>query len=363
MLSDEQLKKLIYETSIKRLKKNDINEKVLNDVLEYIENTKDNYFIVESIFNANLFSQIENGISRLEDIVIATKDSFYIYNFAFYVKGANIEKLEDAIIELGNVEYIYFFARDVKGANIEKLEDAIIETRNAEDIYNFAREVKRANIEKLEDAIIETKDAEYIYNFAENVKGANIEKLQDAIIETKNAEYIYNFAENVKGANKEKLQNAIMETKDTSYIYAFAENVKGVNYVKLKNEIEKICTDGRIENIYDFIKLRDKINELLEKPKYKIIFKYQSSPDEIGYATKSLIEEQNSISLLGYLIDNIDKEDNLIKLKIYGEFFKNFDNAKYDINDNLDNDILDEAIKLDDEYKEYVTKEKQKIKK
>ena len=48
------------------------------------------------------------------------KNAKNIYNFARYIKGANIEKLENAIIEIKNAEYIYLFARDVKGANMYK---------------------------------------------------------------------------------------------------------------------------------------------------------------------------------------------------------------------------------------------------
>ena len=62
MLNDEQVKNMIYEKSIERFNNNDINEKVLNDVLEYIKNSNNINFLYRIIMNekSTLFSQIEN---------------------------------------------------------------------------------------------------------------------------------------------------------------------------------------------------------------------------------------------------------------------------------------------------------------
>ena len=506
MLNDEQVKNMIYERSIEKFKNNVINEKVLNDVLDYIESNYGDFDILRHIMNnekSSYFSRIENGISRLENVILKHGNASYIYYFAIDVKGANIEKLEDAIIKAGNFEYIKLFAKKVHGANVEKIEDSVISTNNAERIYEFAIDVKDANIEKLEDAIIATKDSEYIYKFAMNVKEANIEKLEDALISLRYAHhYIYEFAKNVKGANIEKLENAIITTKDMGCIYKFAKDIEGaniekleniivenkdpfyicefakeigyspkledaiiatkdaryiydfaksvyganigklekamiktknidfickfagdirganigklentiiklgdeygiiqfamyvkganiekledaiisnaletigdsqllkkleedilkVNYVRLKNKIETLCSFSTVNIIKQ---QQNRICKLLNDEKYKDIL-YRQANDEIGYATKILINGQNSMSLLNDLIDNSDKEDNLLKLKIYGEFLIVNMAKILNVVDMNDETILNEAIKLDDEYENQLQKEKQKIKK
>ena len=66
---------------------------------------------------------IERNIINIDDItneVIGFGNLEYIYNFAYYVRGANIAKLEDAIINKKDARYIYSFAKIVKGANIVK---------------------------------------------------------------------------------------------------------------------------------------------------------------------------------------------------------------------------------------------------
>lgn len=100
------------------------------------------------------------NISKLEDIVIQYKYADYIYEFARYVKGANIVKLEDAYIACVSSSFrLKDFAKYVEGANIEKLEDAIIKICDSHDIYYFAKEVEGVNLYKLRKALKAKKDS------------------------------------------------------------------------------------------------------------------------------------------------------------------------------------------------------------
>lgn len=214
---------------------------VLDDSqIDMVLNLKPKYILIFATSSMN---------SKLEDGIIATSDAYYIYKFARFVKGANIEKLEDAIIATSNIKYIYYFARDIKGANHSKLTDAAISIGNAEYIYYFARYIKGANIEKLGDAIIATGIVKYIYYFARDVKGVNLSKLEDAIIAIGNIEYIYYFARSVKGANIPKLEDVIVATNNIKYIYCFARDVKKANIPRLE---DIIIATGDPEYIYYF---------------------------------------------------------------------------------------------------------------
>lgn len=193
---------------------------------------------------------IEKNIVNIDDItnaVIDSGDLEYIYNFAYYIKGADIPKLENVIMKLGTAENIYYFAKYIKGANITKLENAIINTNDAQNIYYFAAEINGANILKLEDAIINTNDAEYIYYFARDVKGTNISKLEDAIIVLGDVQYIRLIREYIeRRKSKEYLfyllrfahnnDNKAIEKNKEEISDLFKENNKSKTKVLIKDE-------------------------------------------------------------------------------------------------------------------------------
>ena len=185
---------------------------------------------------------IERNIINIDDItneVIGFGNLEYIYNFAYYVRGANIAKLEDAIINKKDARYIYSFAKIVKGANIVKLEDAIINSNNSMYIYYFAKNMKGANIVKLEDAIINTNDSMYIYYFAKNVKGANINitKLTDAIMMIGNYENICLIREYLKQSKINK-KNSLLELVHNNGI-AVKENEEEIQKLVKSNNKSK----------------------------------------------------------------------------------------------------------------------------
>ena len=151
----------------------------------------------------------------------------------------NIDDITNEVIGFGNLEYIYNFAYYVRGANIAKLEDAIINKKDARYIYSFAKVVKGANIVKLEDAIINTNDSMYIYYFAKNVKGANINitKLTDAIMMIGNYENICLIREYLKQSKINK-KNSLLELVHNNGI-AVKENEEEIQKLVKSNNKSK----------------------------------------------------------------------------------------------------------------------------
>lgn len=78
----------------------------------------------------------QEDIQYIQDLVISSKDLYYIKIIAVHVNGANIEALQDEIISSGDPDYIYMFARDVKGSDIEKLGKAMLKTNSTSNIQN-----------------------------------------------------------------------------------------------------------------------------------------------------------------------------------------------------------------------------------
>ncbi len=227
-----------------------------------------------------------------------------IYNFAKYVKNANIEKLENAIIRTRNAKYISMFAVCIKGANIEKLENAVILTKDNVGIVWFATNVQGANVEKLENVVIKFLDAKCIYNFARDVKNADIAKLTIAILNTKNLEYI----------------NSFMLLSKTNLVYIGSKTC----YSLLSEGLEQL-TKEKFLNIKNSKNIgRDIFNQGLSEE----------------------IRQQ----FIDYLFNNIDEGNNSIILRIYYEMLKNPNIKEEDVD------------ALDLEYKNYIMQNKEEVK-
>ncbi len=89
----KEMKKFICGRLLKSTKPEDLNEKVLKDVLEYIEDDKKG--LPEEGTN------IEQSKDRIKDSILASEDSNYIYNFVRNEKCSNYNYaiLEEAIEE------------------------------------------------------------------------------------------------------------------------------------------------------------------------------------------------------------------------------------------------------------------------
>ncbi len=349
MITDEELMELVQKRQIERFKNGELDSEILNVVLDYLEQNNDDklFKYIYCNYDFRLIMQIVQmlgKIEKLQGIVINSKNAEYIYMFAgnaqkFRIKGVNIKLLEEAIIKTENAEYIYNFARFIDGTDILLLEEAIIKTGNNKDrneklrnnyfIYDFAidslkSQIKGANIKLLEDAIIKTGDAEYIYKFAINaqklqIKEVNIKLLEEAIIKTKNAKYIYMFAKYIDGADIALLEKTLGE-----------KTGKETDDYKYLNEFE----------------LDSYLKHLKEK---QIVAKKQATENIISFAVKIIEEKQDREKILCDLIDNIENEDNKLKLKVYRKFL--MDNKE---------DLL-EALELDREYTASKQKKKEYV--
>ena len=296
MISEEQVMKVIKQRKIERYKSGDRDPKLLSDILDYLTQNNDEELLAFIMENDHFddFRGIPNIVNIFENIIINNGKAWLIYAFALRIKGANIAKLEGAIAETKDGEYIYRFAKNVEGATISKLEDAIIET----------------------------KDARYIFYFASFVKGAAISKLEDAIIETKNAEYIYKFAQGIEGANIIALKRALMEMAE--------KNPEDSN---VKEYVEQFNSNEHIRKI-------EQQQFILEK---------QNAENIIPFAMTIILEKQNRKEILDKLIDNIDKENNMLKLQVYSEFLNGHDDED-----------MEQAFGLDKEYTVHVKSKRKK---
>lgn len=96
------------------------------------------------------------------------------YDYCLRNKDANISLHEDIIIKSNIAYYIYRFAFDIKGFDVEwidisKLEDAIIKTSNSHYIYCFGKYIDSADKDKLFRKILELNDLTYIDRFLKDV--------------------------------------------------------------------------------------------------------------------------------------------------------------------------------------------------
>lgn len=74
-------------------------------------------------FNANGRS---DKFIKIEDAILARKNSAEIYFFARYAKGSSVERLQDALIENGALMEAYYFQQNVEGSDIVKFANLAI---------------------------------------------------------------------------------------------------------------------------------------------------------------------------------------------------------------------------------------------
>ncbi len=174
-------------------------------------------------------------IKGLEDIVVNASDVKDIYEFAKYVKWADVNRLSKAIVECEDAYAITSFAREVKGVSVSDLAKEVINLHDGRAIYTFAYSVKGAPIKELEESMCdpETYNTNFAYDFAKNVSATDVEGLTNAVIKGESIEDMIAFARDIKGANIRKIENAIIKNGNARDIYDFAREVKGVNKKKL----------------------------------------------------------------------------------------------------------------------------------
>ena len=92
-------------------------------------------------------------IVALED----NNDRFECFNVLLKHNIIDIKEIEDYYVDNVSEDTVLFAKWYYDYVNDKRLEDAVIKSRNSEYIYWFALEIKEANIPKLENAIIESE--------------------------------------------------------------------------------------------------------------------------------------------------------------------------------------------------------------
>ena len=82
-------------------------------------------------------------------------------------RSAKFISMENRIADSGKPLYIYFFARYVKGANIERLQYAMLECANLEQCYYFQKNVVGARLRPFVEKALQEKDLFWIEKFIE----------------------------------------------------------------------------------------------------------------------------------------------------------------------------------------------------
>lgn len=118
---------------------------------------------------------------RLSNIIVNSNDGLYMYKFAMYIDGINIDRISKAIYKTDNPFYIYRYANEVENAPINALASRVVMLNNPKMIYLFALNVKNAPLNILANGIIDTGDLLYMAKFAENIDGINKDKIDLAI--------------------------------------------------------------------------------------------------------------------------------------------------------------------------------------
>ena len=92
-----------------------------------------------------------------------------IYNFAKYVKTADIKKLEQVIIDSNNLKYNLKFAKEIPGADINAHAEVILRSGDPDYNYLFATQIPNSNIMEHRKVIVNSKNENILNNFEANI--------------------------------------------------------------------------------------------------------------------------------------------------------------------------------------------------
>lgn len=184
-------------------------------------------------------------INLLIDTLIELKDSWYLCHFAKNTSDKIIKhKIYNTVLyEIKNAKDIYMCAKFMNDIDVSEIENALIATGSSEYIYKFACDIDGAHIGLLADSIIKLGEAEYIYHFARNVKNAPFDKLATAIIKTGEMTYIDLFM-HIEGIPLEYL----MRQKNRMVVGSMTneEKLEYVINLALNNDVKTICYSSDI---------------------------------------------------------------------------------------------------------------------
>lgn len=302
MLSEEEVKQLVHQRKIERkieeYKKGEKNPELMNFILDYLETNKDDNLI------SYIFKKL-NGTDIYEEI------------YHFIKVDKDLKRFLNIVLKTNNPEYLYILS--IAAHKYDRL---------------YTGEIKNFDYASIEENLIKLKNPKYIYKFALYFQTKygytpNIEKLEQAIIDIGDPMYIYLFACNINASNKKKLEEAMLATNDIIWIDEYAKNISCCSFVF--NSIK--CNQSKFDD--------KKINEFNIEEKYQQLKDMGVEIEPLAYKWIGYCDSK--LEVLNKLLDNIDEEDNMLKVQVYGEFLKS------DIN-YYDNTTCVYAYSLDLEY-------------
>lgn len=192
------------------------------------------------------------NFKKLEDLVCQKCSPKQIYEIArLGLKSTNIQKLGQVIIESKYLAWNYEFARYVKGADVKAHERVIIASEDPEWNYWFARDVKRADVLTHGEVIIKSQDPEWNYEFAQAVEGADVKAHEEIVLKSQDPKWNYKFAQYVKGAD----------------ILAHAQILYELYYYRLDEDyFKKLIEDLKEKEIYFKYNKNGKPVKVLSRP-------------------------------------------------------------------------------------------------
>jgi hypothetical protein len=180
------------------------------------------------------FEDLDISTTKLQNLIISSKDARYIYRYAYTIKKADIKNLQDAIIKCGNILQITKFGCFIRGANRSEIEKLIIKSDNAKAAYFYLRFVKHCNINKLKPIILKSRRPRYLFALARKLKNKKeIDYIQNLIINGTSYMYMRLFAVHIKNADIKRLEEKIIASKNIDEMKKFAKAVKSERLLKL----------------------------------------------------------------------------------------------------------------------------------
>lgn len=175
-----------------------------------------------------------------------------------------IEYYQDKVLSFNDADLAYWFAMHMVDYdfNTKKFSKVIINSKNLRYNYEFARYIKGADLKGHEKVILNSKDVEYNYSFAATIPDADIKKCEEIIFNKSNIDYLYYiyFYGTILDENKldkystEKIVNIILESENEELIHNFYNKRKDIleRYNKIVDYEKFISQKEELKKVYKY---------------------------------------------------------------------------------------------------------------
>ncbi len=186
-----------------------------------------------------------------ENEIIDSQNMMYVYWFARYVEGADIDKLQSIILQNGSMEECYYFVKYVKDAQFKPFLQKALDEKRGFWVHKLVALAASPFAGRKNDLIEFKSQLENEYKIElESKRKGDIVGLKnwhiDKLVEDANAEYEKN------GRSKRFIQlekSAGITTGEGADIFLFAKHVPGAS---IKNLQRSLILHGNAFNIYLF---------------------------------------------------------------------------------------------------------------